>query len=781
MQPSDLDGKLGRILWDLLQGASSSDVGDPVLAAIDALASALQDQIPHDEMEVGWLDAYLGTSRVTSRASTDGASPDACCGVHGPDRNADQERVLRDQAPVVSDQTLAIPIRLSPSTVGMLSFHNHRRLVYGDQHLGVAQSVAARVGSILELCRLRRLDTVSRRQRDVLTTLGRVIDPAVGLDDILSSIGRALLGMLNLPGCVIYLHEHHRKLTPHAVVGNPTFASPPSEAAPSLADWPRIPSDRPAGAPVGAIRAATLMDWPHPFPGAEVGSHHPSRRVLALPLLALHRLSGLAIFPLDGQRRELADELLAGAMGMAGAAGIAVTYRRLYDRAREKGQVEERNRLAREVHDTLSQGLATIVLQLEALGRSLPADSEARLLAGEIRDVARRSLDEARRAIRGLSPSLLGERSLADALADEVARFERRTAVRSEFIASGAPVLSEERAVALLKVAQEALHNIEKHAGAQRVRVELMSDTDEPRVALMVADDGCGFDRTAAQQRITGFGLSSMRERIRLVGGDVDVFSAAGWGTRVSARVPGSSGATSDPLRETDPTSGAPTRVLIVDDHPLAREGVRRLLVGDAQVIVVGEAADGVEGVEMALALRPDVVLMDLQMPRLGGPGAIRAIRRVWPDARVLVLTTFAQDEHLFEGLQAGALGYLLKDTSRDELIGAIQAVRLGKSAVRPEMAARAFTRLGELAARAQLPEGLTDRELEVIRLAAGGARNKEIAEHLVVSEKTVKGHLTRTYDKLGVTSRTQAIAKARALGLLPLRDLDISQSDDAG
>ena len=159
-------------------------------------------------------------------------------------------------------------------------------------------------------------------------------------------------------------------------------------------------------------------------------------------------------------------------------------------------------------------------------------------------------------------------------------------------------------------------------------------------------------------------------------------------------------------------------------------------------------------------------------MPRLSGVGAVQALREQWPDVRVLILTTFAQDEHLFEALRAGARGYLLKDAGPDELAAAIKTVHQGGSLVQPVMASRLLDRFGELATRERLPEALTEREMEVLRLVASGARNREIAERLVVSEKTVKYHLGQAYAKLAVTGRTEAVARARELGLLPLDTL---------
>jgi DNA-binding NarL/FixJ family response regulator len=258
---------------------------------------------------------------------------------------------------------------------------------------------------------------------------------------------------------------------------------------------------------------------------------------------------------------------------------------------------------------------------------------------------------------------------------------------------------------------------------------------------------------------------------MHLVGGDIEVESAPGWGTRVVARL------TVPPVRPVDEPSVAgvpateaePIRLVLVDDHPLAREGLRRLLADRPEIVVVGEAADGVEGVERSLAVRPDVILMDLQMPRLSGAGAIRALRDAWPDARVLVVTTFAQDEHLFEALRAGARGYLLKSAGPTELVDAIRAVHEGGAMVQPSLTARLVDRLGPRAEREQLVEPLTEREIEVLRALATGARNKEIAAQLVVAEKTVKHHVGQIHAKLGVRNRTEAVARGRDLGIVPL------------
>jgi DNA-binding NarL/FixJ family response regulator len=223
---------------------------------------------------------------------------------------------------------------------------------------------------------------------------------------------------------------------------------------------------------------------------------------------------------------------------------------------------------------------------------------------------------------------------------------------------------------------------------------------------------------------------------------------------------------------ETQPSERPLVRVLIVDDQALFREGLHTLLSVHADLKVVGEAAHGQEAVQMARALRPHVVLMDLQMPVLDGVAATRHLRAEQPDCRVIALTTFDDDEYVFEALRAGALGYLLKDTPSARLVEAIRAVARGESFLQPSVAAKVvaeFSRLSERPTRRSQPlvEPLSNRELEILRLVAQGVSNKEIAGELVIAEGTVKNHLTNILGKLGARDRTQAALKARELGIV--------------
>jgi len=208
-------------------------------------------------------------------------------------------------------------------------------------------------------------------------------------------------------------------------------------------------------------------------------------------------------------------------------------------------------------------------------------------------------------------------------------------------------------------------------------------------------------------------------------------------------------------------SAAAPIGVLIADDHPVVRMGLEALVSDASSMCVVAEAASGEEAVELVLLHRPDVVLMDLRMPGIGGVEAIQRIRSVWPDARIVVLTTYDGDEDIYRALRAGARAYLLKDTPRAALLETIEAVHHGQTSIPPEVAGKLAERLGG-------PE-LTERELEVLRRIVAGRSNKEIAADLSVSEGTVKFHVNNVLGKLGVAARTQAATEAIRRGIVTL------------
>jgi DNA-binding NarL/FixJ family response regulator len=214
--------------------------------------------------------------------------------------------------------------------------------------------------------------------------------------------------------------------------------------------------------------------------------------------------------------------------------------------------------------------------------------------------------------------------------------------------------------------------------------------------------------------------------------------------------------------RSPDAAAAQPIRVVIVDDHPVVRDGLRGMLGAHPDFEVVGEAGDGAEALVVAERTRPQVVLMDLRMPGLGGAEAIRQLRARQPEIEVLVLTTYDTDDDVLPAIEAGATGYLLKDVPREELFRAVRAARRGEAVLAPTVA-------GRLMGRVRKPEkvGLSAREREVLALVAKGHNNRDAAAKLFISEATVKTHLLHIYDKLEVNDRAAAVAAAYQQGLL--------------
>lgn len=208
-------------------------------------------------------------------------------------------------------------------------------------------------------------------------------------------------------------------------------------------------------------------------------------------------------------------------------------------------------------------------------------------------------------------------------------------------------------------------------------------------------------------------------------------------------------------------TANNPIRILAVDDHPVLREGIAALLADERDMVLVGEADNGREAIEQFRAHRPDITLMDLQMPIMGGSDAILVIRKEFPDARIIVLTTYSGDAQADRALRAGAYGYLLKSMLRKDLVETIRAVHAGRKRIPPEIAV-------ELAEH-HPDDALTEREIDVLRQVASGNANKIIADNLGISDETVKAHIRKILSKLGANDRTHAVAIALKRGIIEI------------
>lgn len=208
-------------------------------------------------------------------------------------------------------------------------------------------------------------------------------------------------------------------------------------------------------------------------------------------------------------------------------------------------------------------------------------------------------------------------------------------------------------------------------------------------------------------------------------------------------------------------TAGSQIRILTVDDHPVLREGIAAILASEADMVLVAEAGNGREAIEQFRAHRPDITLMDLQMPLMGGGEAIVAIRKEFPDARIIVLTTYSGDVQADRALKAGAYGYLLKNMLRKELVETIRTVHGGRKRIPPEIAVEM--------AEHHADDALTEREVGVLRQVAAGNANKIIADNLEISEETVKAHMRKILSKLGANDRTHAVAIALKRGIIEI------------
>ena len=479
-----------------------------------------------------------------------------------------------------------------------------------------------------------------------------------------------------------------------------------------------------------------------------------------------------------------------------------------------KSQQAENTQLIRELSAMLAQVSVLQSIARPGASETLSQGDLAVLREGlsALEQMAREMLYEARSVDDALSLASLPDVPLGEALAHVVDETAETLQLSSRVVFSGEEhPLSREIEGLLYQIALAALAQVRQHSGARKLRFTMQYESD--RLVMSIEDDGAPasgsvpglFGDEAQALPVPPFTaqedqqssapddalFARLRNRAEMFGGSLEVMANIEHGTQVQVRLPyrlepgeGKDAMNRVPTTDVgtrfiassfiassqDATANVPAaavRILVVDSLAVTRAGLRRLLESYSDLLVIGEAADGVQAVSETAELGPQVVIMDAQLPGGQSLEALRQIKLLNVETRVLLLSTLEREEYLYETLRAGADGYVLKDIQPDELARAVRSVARGEVLVQPQIASRLISRFGRQGRAINTLDSLTARELEVLRLLARGLRNKEIAARLYVSERTVNFHLANIYQKLNVSGRTEALSKAHEQGLL--------------
>lgn len=414
--------------------------------------------------------------------------------------------------------------------------------------------------------------------------------------------------------------------------------------------------------------------------------------------------------------------------------------------------LEERDRLSKDLHDTMGHSYTSIIMGMETLRMELKS-KEGEQQLDSLLQLARNSMEEVRLYLHqlDLSKELLPLAVTLQQLTEEFKK-HAKVKVRTQIIGEEY-VTSKQSKMTLYRTLQESLTNAVRHGHSTEIIVSLHFEPQQIR--LDVQDNGCGVEEWK-----DGFGLTAMKERLSQSQGRVIVYSKKGEGTLISCVLP-----------KQVQLSNEQIRLCIVDDHSFIRESLHTLLDGQEDLQVVGMAEDGERALELCERLKPDIVLMDLEMPNMDGINATKMIKKKWPDMRVLILSTFQSTERAKEIIRNGADGYLLKSIDSRELAESIRLVYRGGTMINHDL----FHRMWEDKEETGLVEsrldgieyGLTKRELEILELLSQGSRYKTIASTLYLSNGTVRNYASNLYEKLGVKNREEAVQKAKDKGLL--------------
>ncbi len=481
----------------------------------------------------------------------------------------------------------------------------------------------------------------------------------------------------------------------------------------------------------------------------------------------------LAVYPRSG--RTFSPVSVASLQGFADMAAIAVAVSRQVEQLKDLATIRERNRLAREIHDTVAQSLSALCLKLETVQTLLVQQDNERAIKmlDAVQLQAKEALRDTRRAVQDLSAEALQSLSISQAIEAELNRIQAEGQFITNLNITGSErILPPDLSSTLLRIAQEAINNALKHSHAKRVRVGLQFGANE--IVMLIEDDGVGFDTTVQSTADLegGYGIYSMQERATLYGGTFQIESTIGWGTRIKVSLPikddelAQTGS-SDLVVQLPDFDGKKLRILLADDHPSVRSGMRLLLETDPSIEIVSEARNGEEAYELAKASMPDVILMDVNMPGIGGIKALEMIHEELPSIPVVMLSAEADENDITNALKAGAHGFLLKNIEGAELLKSVHAA-VGKDAVlSPQISNILAEKVAGQNTENSQRLSLNDREREILELAAFGASNKQIAAELFIAPKTVEHYLHSIYTKLDVHSRGAAVRLGIQMGLI--------------
>ncbi len=413
---------------------------------------------------------------------------------------------------------------------------------------------------------------------------------------------------------------------------------------------------------------------------------------------------------------------------------------------------EERNRLSRELHDTVGHAYTSIIMGMETLRSELATETGKQRL-DSLLELGRKSIEDVRDYLHQME-SPQQSLSLVGSLQKLVEEFREHARVDVSLRVFGEEhQLSRQAKMAFIRCLQESLTNAVRHGQATEITVSLQFE--QPYTRLEVQDNGRGMEEWRE-----GFGMNAMKERAMNLQGQISVYTKPGDGTLVVCTLP----------RQTEMADEL-IRLLIVDDQPLIRESLRTLLDKYQDLNVADLAENGEQAVDLCGRHQPHVVLMDLDMPRMGGAEATKRIKQQWPHIRILILTTFQDTEQALDLLRNGADGFLLKSAEPLELAETIRLIHRGGTLIGQGMSHKIFEKLDESIespqSKAAANYDLTDREIEILQLVAKGFRYKTIASKLYLSDGTVRNYASSAYIKLGVRNKEEAVQKALEFGII--------------